>query len=107
MDTEVNQSRSINKFLEHAVVGAASVISTNAPFADRLQPEDCIFAEPGEWIDCLELLLADRKRMLDMANQARKHAQMISEEARTRQIDFWKERLPVINNDSHTSDPQV
>lgn len=100
-NTKVNQCRSINKFLEHAVVGAASIISSNAPFANRLEAGDCLFAEPGEWRDGLEMLLADRSRVWDMANQARRHARILSDEARTRQVGFWKKRLPVIAVDKH------
>ncbi|MFK5922818.1 MAG: hypothetical protein QM496_11620 [Verrucomicrobiota bacterium] len=107
LDSEVNQSRSINKFLEHAVVGAASIISTNAPFADRLQLGDCFFAQPGEWIDCLEMLMADRSRILEMANQARRRALIISEKAQIQQIEFWKKRLPLVKAGSSTSGVRV
>lgn len=100
LDNGVNQCRSINKFLEHAVIGAASIISTNAPFASRLRSGDCLFAEPGTWVDCLEMLLAERGQIGDLANQAREHARIISSEARARQIEFWKKRLPVLNIDN-------
>ncbi len=107
LDTEVNQSRSINKFLEHAVVGAASIISANAPFADRLQPGDCQFVQAGEWSDCLEMFMADRNRILEMADQARRRACIISEEARIQQSEFWKQRLPVIKAGNCTSSVRV
>ena len=100
-NTEVNRSRSVNKYLEHTVVGAASIISTSAPFADRILPGNCLFAEEGEWAGHLESLLGDRDRIIELADRAQNRAREISEAARIRQIKFWSERLPAF----HQRDP--
>ncbi|HUF87848.1 MAG TPA: hypothetical protein VMM59_10750 [Thermohalobaculum sp.] len=73
MDTPFNRARSVNKLIEHAVVGAAPLYSRSWPEAWRAGAAGAgllLGSDPGEWRDAIEGLLARPGEMLGLAGRA-------------------------------------
>ncbi|MGH8513798.1 MAG: hypothetical protein ACREV8_07625, partial [Gammaproteobacteria bacterium] len=74
--TAFNKARSANKFFEHAIVGAASLMSPNPALktaaGDSLGD---IFVEDGvdEWAARIEELIADRNALHQRVDETRAH----------------------------------
>ena len=75
-DTEFNRARSANKLYEHALVGAASLMSPTPALKDAAGPElSHIFVERGrkDWAERLAADLGDPQGLRQRADAARAH----------------------------------
>jgi hypothetical protein len=73
--TPFNAARSANKFFEHAIAGAASLMSPNPALRAAASPEAVRFVEggPDAWAEAIETLLANPELMRRQAEAARGH----------------------------------
>ena len=92
--TAFNRARSANKLFEHAIVGAASMMSPNPALreaaGDKLGE---IFVEGGmdEWAVEIETLIADRSVLRQRVDQTRAH--IIETNPLARAAEVWREIL--------------
>ena len=92
--TAFNKARSANKLFEHAIVGAASMMSPNPALreaaGDKLGE---IFVEGGvdEWAKEIETLIADRNALRQRVDQTRAH--ILEANPLARAAEAWREIL--------------
>lgn len=94
LDTPFNRGRSLNKLIEHAVVGAVGVYSADWAFADRVRHGETGFLAENavaNWADTIEAALADPGRLRAMQRQARSLAARLN--APEPQRAFWRRQL--------------
>ena len=96
--TAVNRARSFNKFLDHAMMGAAGVYSAGAcPQIDRVIEHGksglLVDGPAGRWLEMLEELYRDRSMTADLAVQGARAAGRAGSRRRVR--DFWRRRLGI------------
>ncbi len=94
--TAVNQARSFNKILDHAVLGAAGVYSANVcpAISDKIvSGENGLLVQnsPGAWREKLEELYAERGMTQRLAKAGAATAARIGSQQRVR--NFWRRRL--------------
>ena len=95
-ETPVNRARSINKILDHALLGAAGIYSAGAcPQIDQAVEDGknglLAASAPGEWRDALETLYANRDMTRDIAINGASSASILGAPAPKRA--FWKQAL--------------
>jgi hypothetical protein len=93
-DTAFNRARSANKLYEHAIVGAASLLSPNAALREAAgQALSYLFVEGGEkeWASRLMSDLADPKALRQRAEAAR--ARIAATDPMARSIATWRDIL--------------
>jgi hypothetical protein len=73
--TPFNAARSANKFFEHAIAGAASLMSPNPALRAAASSQAAQFVEDGSgaWTEAIETLLARPKLMREQVDAARSH----------------------------------
>jgi hypothetical protein len=73
--TPFNSARSANKLFEHAIVGAASLMSPNPALRAAAGPDVVRFVEGGQdaWAEAIEAILAGPEDMRRQAEAARAH----------------------------------
>lgn len=94
LDTPFNRGRSLNKLIEHAVVGAVGVYSRDWCYADRVTDGETGFLAENTvdaWVAAVELALADPQKLRRMQGKARAAATLLNDPAPQRR--FWSERL--------------
>lgn len=93
-DTPVNRARSANKLFEHAVVGAASLMSPNPALRDTAGPQgDALFVEGGveAWRAAVAADLAEPTRLHRRAEATRAH--ILARDPLARAAEQWLEIL--------------
>lgn len=93
-DTPFNRARSANKLYEHALVGAASLMSPNPALRDAAGSDlAAIFVEggPEDWAKRLAALLARPSALREIAEAAR--MRILAAEPARRAADGWREIL--------------
>ncbi|WP_146177455.1 hypothetical protein [Breoghania corrubedonensis] len=94
LDTPFNRGRSINKVIEHAVLGAVGLYSADWVFADRIRDGETGFLAPNEesaWVAAILSAMDDPAGLRAMQAKARAAAQVLNDP--TPQRLFWGERL--------------
>jgi len=91
--TAFNNARSANKLFEHAIVGAASLMSANPALKAAADSLENIFVEGGvnEWAAEIETLIADRNALCERVDQARAH--ILEANPLARAAKAWREIL--------------
>lgn len=90
LDTPFNQGRSLNKLIEHAIVGAPGIYSRGWEYADRVvDGKTGLLAENSvdAWVAAVESALADPRRLRAMQGAAREAASRLNNPAPQRA--FW------------------
>jgi hypothetical protein len=92
--TAFNWARSVNKLLEHAVIGAASLVSRFAALDEwpELIDSDCILEVPaatGAWHDKIQTLLGDRSQLRQYAVKGQAAAMRLH--ANPPAMSFWRD----------------
>ena len=96
MDTPFNRARSINKLIEHGVVGAAPIYSRAWPEAQRAEGAGAGLAldnRAQDWREAIESLLAHPAAMLRLAKGAGALARTLNQPAPQRRL--WAELMEV------------
>lgn len=96
MDTPFNRARSINKLIEHGLVGAAPLYSRAWPEAWRAGAAGAgllLANEPGEWRAAIEGLIARPGRMRELAERAGRLAGTLNRAEAQRRL--WAELMEV------------
>lgn len=93
IDTEFNQSRSVNKLIEHVVVGAVGIYSAGWYQARHLTHGDNAFLADGSvaWRDALEQAISDRAALAAMFAKAKRLAASLDDPSA--QQAFWERTL--------------
>jgi hypothetical protein len=94
LDTPVNRARSVNKLIEHAIVGAAGVYSAAWPESARVRRRGAglvLGPEPEAWEAAVLRLLADRALRRRIAAAGRALAADLNHAERQR--GFWRHAL--------------
>ena len=71
-----NEAKSAIKWLEAALAGTPTVASPTEPFREAVNPgvNGMLAAKPEEWVDALDLLIADEATRHRLGNRARRDA---------------------------------
>ena len=94
LDTPFNRGRSVNKVIEHAVLGAVGLYSADWAFADRIRNGETGFLAPNEegaWVAAILAAMDDPAGLRAMQAKARAAAELLNDPAAQRR--FWGERL--------------
>lgn len=90
LPTSFNLARSCNKLMEHAMVGAGSLYSSQVPFADHLVASDAgLLVADGDWTDTLRELALDRYHCRELALRGHRLGLETSIRARASQQELW------------------
>lgn len=93
-ETPFNAARSLNKLIEHAVVGAAGLYASiwpGAALAERAGAGRALVSDPGAWRAALDLMAADREMTRGMAVAGGDLAGRINDASAQRRL--WAELL--------------
>jgi hypothetical protein len=93
-DSAFNQARSVNKLIEHALVGAVAVYSDCWEQTRRLEPGvNCLVAsnDPQHWFDVLARAIGDRRALADLFDGALAMARELDRP--TDQVETWNRVL--------------
>lgn len=96
MDTPFNQTRSVNKIIEHAVHGAPGIYSAEWQFAARVKQSDAgltVANDPEKWAEIIEELGNDPQRLSNITKTSIAAAQALNADSARRQHEFWTRRL--------------
>ena len=96
LDTPFNRARSVNKLIEHAVVGAAPVYSSSWREGWRAQENSaglCLPNEPASWLDQLSQLIQAPVRMRALADGAQRLAAQLNRPEPQQRL--WRDLLEV------------
>lgn len=96
MNTPFNQTRSVNKIIEHAVHGAPGIYSAEWQFSARVMQSDAgltVPNDPEKWAELIEDLGNDPQRLLNITRLSVAAAQALNAESARLQQDFWTRRL--------------
>ncbi|MDJ0933209.1 hypothetical protein [Breoghania sp.] len=94
LDTPFNRGRSINKVIEHAMLGAVGLYSEEWCFANEIRDGETGLLAPNEvgaWVDAILAAISDPQGLRAMQNKARAAAAILNDPPPQRR--FWSERL--------------
>jgi hypothetical protein len=96
MDTPFNQTRSVNKILEHAVHGAPGIYSAEWQFAEKVRQSDAgltVPNDPAKWAELIEDLGNNQQRLLNITRPSIAAARAMNTESASLQHQFWTHQL--------------
>lgn len=96
MDTPFNRARSVNKLIEHAVVGAAPVYSESWREGRKARDRGaglCLPNDPQTWFDGVSNLISDTLEMRALAHGAQQLGRQLNKPERQR--DLWRDLMGV------------
>lgn len=92
--TPVNEARSFNKLLEHAMAGAPALYSACVPFAEHVERmADGLLVEDDQWGMKVEWALRSAGELEALATASHDYAFRLANEARAAQTGIWESIL--------------
>jgi hypothetical protein len=90
LPTRVNQARSCNKLMEHAMTGCAALYSDSVPFRGKMGDlAESVLVRDDQWPDAIRRILNDPDARREMALKTHHLGHRLAAMARQRQQEVW------------------
>ena len=87
--TSLNEARSCNKIMEHAMIGAPALYSSCVPFADHVKAISGDLLVDGDWTAAIEQLIQSGAARRQMAEKSHRYALELAANASASQAALW------------------